>query len=66
MQLVLEGRTLPIAQQGVDFPVFDQPVDHPPGPADILLKVDRYETRWTVRLPDGLSASQKQVRLARP
>ncbi len=66
MHLLLNGCALPIAQLGWDFLVLDQPVDHPPGLADVLLKVDSYERRWTVRLPNGLVAGQRQVLIANP
>jgi hypothetical protein len=65
MQLLLNGHVLPIAQLGLDFLLLDQPVDHPAGLADILLKVDNYVKRWTVRLPNGVCAGQKHVLIAK-
>ena len=38
--------------------------EYPPGEASILLKVDDSESRWNVRLPDGISASSKRVAIA--
>jgi len=46
---------------GPGFLLLDEPADHPPGPASIVLRVDKSEERWNVRLPDGISAGCKRV-----
>jgi hypothetical protein len=66
MHLLLNGLALTISQLGPDFLVLEHSAEHPAGTAEILLKVDNYETRWTVRLPNGLRNGQRQVSIALP
>jgi hypothetical protein len=49
---------------GPDFLLVDAPINHPPGDASVILKVDESERRWNVRLPDGISAESKRVAIA--
>jgi hypothetical protein len=65
MELRLNGHVLPIAQLGPDFLVLTAPIDHPPGEAEITLSIDGHESRWPVRLQEGLSAVQRRTRIAR-
>jgi len=65
MELHLNGRILPIAQLGPDFLVLTNPVDHPPAEAEIAMSIDGQESRWPVRLTDGLSAARQRTRIAR-
>jgi hypothetical protein len=64
MWLLLDGTSIDIAQMGPDFLLVDSPIDHPPSLASIVLQVDDSETRWNVRLPNGISAQSKHVVLA--
>ena len=61
MTLRLNGHTIPIAQMGPDFLILDEPVDHPPCVADVVLSVDGNEQRWKVRLPEGIQRDRKRI-----
>jgi hypothetical protein len=61
MTLLLNGHTMSIAQMGPDFLMLDDPVDHPPCVADVILSVDGRESRWAVRLPEGIRRDHKRV-----
>jgi hypothetical protein len=37
MELILNGRSLPIAQMGPDFLLLESPIEYPPALADVLL-----------------------------
>ena len=64
MHLVLNGKSIGITHMGSDFVLIDPVVDHPPGEATIVLRIDQAERRWTVRLPNGISARSARVNLA--
>ncbi len=66
MELRLGGRILTIAQLGPDFPILADPIDHPPADAEISMSIDDHETRWPVRLPDGISRAQRRTPLCPP
>jgi hypothetical protein len=61
INLLFNGHSMPVAQLGPDFLLLDAPVDHPPGPASIVLRVDQNERCWEVSLPHGISAGSKRV-----
>ena len=61
ISLILNGDTIPVAQLGPGFLLLEKPIERPPGPASIILRVDQTEERWNVRLPDGISAGSKRV-----
>jgi hypothetical protein len=65
MELRLNGHVLAIAQLGPDFLVLREPIDHPQADAEITLSIDGHESRWAVRLLDGLSTAQRRTRIAR-
>jgi hypothetical protein len=56
MELRLNGSVLNISHLGPDFLILAQPVDHPPAEAEIVMSVDGKQSRWSIRLPAGLSA----------
>lgn len=64
MRLLFNGHVLPVAQIGPDFLFVDQPVNHPPTAASVVLQVDQSERRWNVRLPAGMSAGVRKVMIA--
>lgn len=64
MQLIVNGLTLPIAQLGPDFLILEEPAEHPPATAEILLRVDAAERRWPVKLPNGLTIDDPTVAIA--
>jgi len=57
MELRLNGSVLPISHLGPDYLVLTEPVDHPPAQAEIVMSIDGNQSRWSVRLPAGLSAT---------
>lgn len=64
MRLLVNGLSLLVTQMGPDFVLVESPVNHPPAAASLVLQVDQSERRWNVRLPSGISASQKRVEIA--
>jgi hypothetical protein len=64
MQLCVNGHVLSIGQLGPDFIILDDPIDHPPAGAEVAMSIDGRERRWAVQLPDGVSASNPQTRIA--
>jgi len=64
MRLIVNGTSIGITHMGRDFVVVESPAEYAPGEASILLKVDDSESRWNVRLPDGISARSKRVAIA--
>ena len=66
MQVRFNGTSIPIAKMGPDYIVVHSDSDHPPCEATIEMCVDDSESRWNVRLPNGISAGSKRVALAAP
>jgi hypothetical protein len=64
MHLRVGGHSLPVSQLGPDFVLLENPVNHPPADASMILRVDQSERSWSVRLPHGISAGTKRVVLA--
>jgi hypothetical protein len=64
IRLWVDGTLLPVAQLGPDFLLLDAGIDHPPGSASIVMRVDDRERRWRVRLPEGISAGSERVIIA--
>jgi hypothetical protein len=64
MQLLVDGTSIGITHMGWNYIIVESPIDHPPGEASIVLKVDDSESRWKVRLPEGASRSSNRVALA--
>jgi hypothetical protein len=62
MQLNVNGFILPIGQLGPGFIMLDNPPDHPPSDAEIVMWIDNDERRWKVYLPDGISAAKTRTR----
>jgi hypothetical protein len=61
ISLLFNGHSIPVAQLGPGFLLLDEPSDHAPGEASIVMRVDQSERRWTVRLPSGISPDSKRV-----
>ena len=64
MQLLVSGGSFRVAQLGPDFLLVDEPFDHPPAGASVVLQVDGCERRWNVVLPNGISSGSKRVAIA--
>lgn len=65
MALNVNGFTLPIAQLGPDFLVLERPINHTPCEAVIAMSVDGNESRWRVRLADGIRTDQRKTSISR-
>jgi len=61
MELRQNGRALAISHLGPDFLILTNPIDHPPAEAEILLAIDGHESRWPVRLVNGISSSERRT-----
>ena len=59
LELLVDGRSLPLAQIAPDVIVFAQPTELPPCNAVILMYVDDVERQWKVILPAGATSSRK-------
>jgi hypothetical protein len=66
IDLLVDGASLRVGQMGRDFLLLDTSIDHPAAEAVIVLRVDESERRWSVRLPEGISAGRERVRIALP
>ncbi len=64
MRLIINGSDICITHMGGDFIFVETPAEHPPCEAFILLIVDESETRWKVKLPEGMTSASKRVALA--
>ena len=64
MQLSVNGHVLSIGHLGSDYVILDNPIDHPPSDAEIFMSVDGNESRWRVKLVDGLSVSRARTRIS--
>lgn len=64
MRLIINGTSIGITHMGRDFVLLEAPAEQPPCEASILLKVDDSESRWRVRLSEGISKDSNRVALA--
>jgi hypothetical protein len=64
MRLMVGGRLIRITHMGADFLLIDAPDDFAPCEATIMLRVDDSESKWRVRLPEGISKASNRVALA--
>jgi hypothetical protein len=64
IHLHVNGHVLPVAQLGPDFLILRTPVEHPPADAEIRMSIDGDESRWPVRLVDGIASEQIKTRIA--
>ena len=64
MRLLVNGGSIRVVQMGRDFLVVDEPFDHPPADASVVLQVDESERRWNVLLPNSISSGSKRVAIA--
>jgi hypothetical protein len=58
MKLFVNGDILPISHLGPDFLILRTPIEHAPTDAEISLSIDGDESRWTVRLVNGIHADR--------
>jgi hypothetical protein len=62
--LCVNGHVFSVGQLGPDFLILDDPADHPPGDAEIVLSIDGRVKRWPVQLPDGVNTGKPETRIA--
>jgi hypothetical protein len=58
MRLLIDGESLGVGQLGPDFVLLDEVVAHPPCDAVIEMRIDEEESRWPVRLPEGITSER--------
>lgn len=61
MHLVLNGTALPISHLGPDYLRLRESAKFPPCDAQIVLVIDGHESRWPIRLPEGLQPGQRRI-----
>jgi hypothetical protein len=66
MRLFVNGHVLNIAQIGPSFLMLDQPIEHPPTEAEILMSIDGHQDRWRVHLPNGISTTAPTTPISLP
>jgi hypothetical protein len=59
LHLVVGDRTLELAQIGPNDVVLRTPTDLPPSDAEVVMKIDGQERRWSVRLPEGSTVTME-------
>ena len=64
LHLLVGGGTVPVSQMGPDFLLLDQPFDHPPGDARVVMRVDESERVWDIHLPQGISSASRRVAIS--
>ena len=62
IRLIVDGRILSVAKLGPERLMLKTPENLPPCTGEVVLSVDQEESRWLVRLPDGISADSPFVR----
>jgi hypothetical protein len=65
IQLCVNGHVLPVAQLGPDFLILKDVVQYPPAEAELFMSIDGAESRWPVRLIDGIVAGRSKTRIGR-
>ena len=66
MHLSVNGHVLSIGHLGPGYVILDHPIDLPPSDAEISISVDGKESRWRVKLVDGLSTTKPRSRISAP
>jgi hypothetical protein len=64
IHLRVNGSLLPVAHLGPEFLVLRTPIDSPPCGGEITLSIDGHESRWFVRLPNGIQVGQRKTAIA--
>ncbi|HUY35658.1 MAG TPA: hypothetical protein VMV69_23140 [Pirellulales bacterium] len=61
LELVIDGRSLDVEQVGPRSCLLAEPIDHPPGEAEVVMHVDGQRRTWRVAIPQGISRISKRV-----
>ena len=65
MSLRVNGHIHSIGQLGPDFLILDDPAEHPPVEAEIVMSIDGREKRWTVYLLNGIQVGRARTAITR-
>ena len=65
MSLAVNGHAFSVAAIGPDVVVLRDPIDHPPGEAEITLSIDDHRRQWRVELTDGIVAGREDTPIRR-
>jgi hypothetical protein len=65
IHLVLKGTILPVSHLGPDYVRLRESAEVPPCEGQIVLVIDGHESRWPVRLPEGLQPGQGRIPVER-
>jgi hypothetical protein len=65
IELCVNGHILPVSHLGPDFLVLKDTVEHPPAEAEMAMSIDGDESRWWVRLVDGIVTGRRKTRIGR-
>ncbi len=65
LHLEVGGRVVDLAQIGPDDVIANDPIDLPPGPAEVVMHVDGQQRRWHVMLVEGMSKENRVVKAIR-
>jgi hypothetical protein len=63
LNLAVDGRLLSLHAIGPDRITLREAYEAPPGPATVVMRVDGREDRWSVLLPEGLTADRRTARV---
>jgi hypothetical protein len=64
MHLSVNGQSFNIGQLGPDFIILRDAAELPPSRGQITVSIDGRERRWSVQLPEGISAASVRTRIA--
>lgn len=62
LHLIVGDRTLELASIGPNGISLRETAELPPCEAEVVMYVDDFEDRWSVYLPDGITAQSRDVR----
>lgn len=65
MWMVVEERTIPLAQMAPDFVILQEPQQIPPCRVDMFLSVDGHLENWPAHLPKGVQPHLERTPIAR-
>ena len=63
LSLVVGDRTVKLSQVGPHFVLLAEPIELPPGPAEVHVNVDGHVHRRKVYLVDGINPTSTRVRI---
>lgn len=64
-QLLVQGQSYDVVQVAPEFLILATPTEIPPGPAELVIRLEGRETRRRLTLPDGASRGSARVGIRR-